>query len=192
MVETKAIADSEIATHRANGDRCSTPRQIPYNGKFVWQYCCDAGLRDRPSVESTIDNLVGEFEKASVDVGLSLHESRVDVRAAILAKQEAAKKRLVEFIKAITITLSGFVVAFLLLVMFAPASAWRDADATLGDHLINAKRDQAAYELTLRPSRSEVARRDFLREEIRELDRTTADLQRQRLAARLDFLLDGV
>lgn len=102
------------------------------------------------------------------------------------------KAEFMKFVKAITITLSGFVVAFLLLVMFAPASAWRDADATLGDHLINAKRDQAIFERTLRPTVYEVARREFLREEIRELDRTTAELQRQRLAARLDFLLEGV
>lgn len=98
MVETKAIADSEIATHRANGDRCSSPLQVSHNKKFVWQYCCDAGIHDRPSVEKTVEHLVETFEAATVEVGLSLYDYPAERRAKVLAKQEAAKKRLVEYI----------------------------------------------------------------------------------------------
>lgn len=41
------------------------------------------------------------------------------------------KNEFVKFVKGIAITVGGFFVAFVLLVVVAPVSAWKDADAEI-------------------------------------------------------------
>lgn len=97
---------------------------------------------------------------------------------------EEAREDAVNFFKAIGMVFGGFFVAGLLLCAFAPASAWKDADAEIAANLPS---NDTTLEDILQ--RSRLARLEFLCEETHEFTTTLDELQRSRLAARLEYLL---